>query len=53
LASFTIAIDGTVTAHYPSAVGATTWEVSTDSWNAVLRDCPPLKDIAPAVEAFL
>jgi hypothetical protein len=53
LAFFTIATDAAVTAHYPSALGATTWEVSTDNWNAVLRDCPPLQDMAPAVEAFL
>ncbi|MCV7400530.1 hypothetical protein H7K24_10215 [Mycobacterium fragae] len=53
LAFFTIDADGAVTAHYPSPMGATTSEVDAENWQAVLRDCPQLSELAPMVEALL
>jgi hypothetical protein len=53
VAFFTIGVDGSVIAHYPSPMGATTWEVSAENWQTVLRECPQLADMTPDVEAFL
>jgi hypothetical protein len=53
LAFFTVGPDGTVTAHYPSPMGATTWQVDRENWQAVLGDCPQLNELVPAVEALL
>jgi hypothetical protein len=53
VAFFTVDIDGAVSAHYPSPVGATSWDVSRDNWQKILLTCPQLQDMAPEVEAFL
>lgn len=53
LAFFTVDADGSVTAHYPSPMGATTWEVDAANWQQVLRECPQLQDLSAALEALL
>ncbi len=52
LAFFTIGSDGAVTAHHPSPLGTTTWEVDADSWRAVEHACP-LVGLLTAAEALL
>jgi len=46
--------DGTAIAHYPSAAGATRWEIDTEAWRTVLRGCPQLAaGLTPGVRALL
>jgi hypothetical protein len=45
--------DGTVTANYPSPVGATQHEIEPDVWRGLQRRCPELADITPDVQAVL
>jgi hypothetical protein len=45
--------DGTVTANYPSPMGATRHEVEPAVWAALQRRCPELADMAPEVQAVL
>ncbi|MCV7197131.1 DUF5947 family protein [Mycobacterium angelicum] len=53
LAFFTIGDDGAVTAHYPSPMGATAWEVDAANWRAVVEEWPQLGQLAGVVEALL
>lgn len=53
LAYFVKRSSGTVTAYYPSPVGATQWEVAPETWAGMEARCPPLLDLAPEVEALL
>ncbi|MDQ0994204.1 DUF5947 family protein [Streptomyces sp. V3I7] len=45
--------DGTVTAQGPSPAGAMRWEVDADAWQRLGAMCPPLRTVAPEVEALL
>jgi hypothetical protein len=45
--------DGTVTAHYPSPMGATQHEIEPAVWAGLQRRCPELADMAPDVQALL
>ena len=53
LAFFVPRGDGAVIAHYPSPAGATQWEVDPRAWAGVVEGCPPLRTLAPDVEALL
>lgn len=53
LAYFAARPDGTVVAHYPSAIGATEWEVDAAAWTDVVAQQPVLGTLAPDVEALL
>jgi hypothetical protein len=45
--------DGTVTANYPSPMGATRHGIAPELWVALQQRCPELADIAPEVQAVL
>jgi hypothetical protein len=53
LAFFVRDADGAVTAHYPSPAGATRWDVEPSTWQAMVRRCPDLADLAPGIQALL
>lgn len=53
LAFFVVGADAGVTAHYPSPIGTTRWEVDPSAWDAVRARCRPLDDLRPDVEALL
>ncbi len=53
LAFFVRGGDGTVTAHYPSPMGATRWEVDPERWQAAMEGCADLSELKPDVEALL
>ena len=52
LAFFVKRADGIV-AHYPSPAGATRWDVEPRTWDAAVRGCPGLAELAAEVEAVL
>jgi hypothetical protein len=45
--------DGTVTANYPSPMGATRHDIAPELWMALQQRCPELADMAPEVQAVL
>jgi len=45
--------NGSVTAHYPSPIGATEWEVDESAWRSVVSERPELVDLEADVEALL
>ncbi|MFF6998912.1 DUF5947 family protein [Streptomyces sp. NPDC008313] len=53
LAFFVRRADGTVTAHYPSPLGATRWEVGAEAWRDTVAGCPELGTLETDVEALL
>jgi hypothetical protein len=53
LAYFVADEAGAVLAHYPSAIGATEWEVDRQAWADVLEREPLLGTLTPDVEALL
>lgn len=53
LAFFVRDADGVVTAHYPSPAGATRWEVEPSTWEAMVRRCPDLGELAAGTQALL
>lgn len=53
LAFFVPGPDGAVTAHYPSPLGTTRWEVDPSPWAGVRARCRLLDDLRPEVEALL
>jgi Family of unknown function (DUF5947) len=44
---------GSATAHYPSPMGATSWHVEPEQWQALRQRCPPIRDLTPGVQALL
>lgn len=53
LAFFVIRPDGTVSAHYPSPLGATRFTVDPQVWERVVAECDVLQTMRPSVEALL
>ncbi|ABD11319.1 hypothetical protein CcI156_19240 [Frankia sp. CcI156] len=53
LAFFVVGTDGSVSARYPSPMGATRWGVAPGTWRGIVRRCPALGDLTPLVEALL
>jgi hypothetical protein len=53
LAFFVPRADGCIVAHYPSPMGATQWEVDPAAWQELQQRCPPVRDLAPDVQALL
>ncbi|MFE9452142.1 DUF5947 family protein [Streptomyces sp. NPDC006739] len=53
LAFFVPHADGTATAHYPSPLGATRWELDAAAWHQAVAGCGELATVAPEVEALL
>lgn len=53
LAFFVRQPGGAVMAHSPSPAGVTRWEVDAAGWAVFERDCRPVRDMLPGVQAFL
>ncbi|MBA9001627.1 DUF5947 family protein [Thermomonospora cellulosilytica] len=53
LAFFVVRPDGTVSAHYPSPLGATRFELDPRVWERVVAECDVLRTLRPSVEALL
>lgn len=53
LAFFVRQPDGSVVARYPSPMGATRWDLDRDTWRGIEERCPPVRDMAPSVQALL
>ncbi|RSN09316.1 hypothetical protein DMB42_18575 [Nonomuraea sp. WAC 01424] len=53
LAFFVTRPDGSATAHYPSPLGATRWELDGPAWQAIAGRAGPLRTMRPMVEALL
>jgi hypothetical protein len=53
LAFFVARPDGSVVAHYPSPMGATQWDVERETWRRIAERFPPVRDMAPGVQAVL
>jgi Family of unknown function (DUF5947) len=53
LAFFVVNGDGSVTAHYPSPMGTTRFEVEPGTWAALRLRFPELAGMAPGVQALL
>jgi uncharacterized protein DUF5947 len=45
--------DGSISAHYPSPMGATRWDVDAGTWQLLEQRCPALRELAPRVQALL
>ncbi len=53
LAFFVVRPDGSVVAHYPSPMGATRWKVEGETWRRIEERFPPVRNMAPGVQALL
>jgi hypothetical protein len=53
LAFFVTRVDGSVSAHYPSPMGATQWKIEREVWEGMQKRCPQLRDLTPGVQGLL